>query len=387
MIETRRPRYLWAYSAADDRTLRWHRMLLERRRARGYLIDAVCVTPASLQRRWLPFEELDRRWRRGDPALMKLYEEVHRALDGVDILILYNGANLHPEFVRTVSALKVYTAGDDPESTEVLTRPLAPEFDVHLVNNVACVNMYRDWGLPKVHFWPLGSLVTLDEVADFDEETILNPALRPLPIVFIGGLQAYRGDRLQRTAASFPAAMLAGHGWPRGFISDKELDHAYRHAQVGWNFHNSLGPVNFRTYELPAYGVMQICDNKAHLGQLFELGHEVVGFDEVDDCIELTRYYLAHPEEQRRIAVAGWRRWRADYHPDRIWERLTEIVEAEWRSGYHAQRTFDRAVALRNVRRRRLLRAPLWGFFQVGARIKAAFRTALARMSKVIAGR
>lgn len=39
---------------------------------------------------------------------------------------------------------------------------------------------------------------------------------------------------------------------------------------------------------------MQICDNKSHLHMIFEVGKEAVGFDNVDEAIDLTRYYLAY---------------------------------------------------------------------------------------------
>lgn len=323
-------RYLWVYSAADTWTVGWHDRLLERRRARGYDVIGFCNTPAEMGRRWLTFDELDTRWRKGDRVLMRMYEDLARRVENRDVLVLYNGANLHPEFVKWMNVLKVYTAGDDPESTEVLTKPIAPAFDIHLVNNVACLDMYRSWGLKHVYFWPLGSLTTLDELANLNEETIGDISRRPVPIVFFGGYQTHRKDRFDALEKTFPEAYCAGSGWPRGFLPWEEMWRTYRMAQIGWNFHNSVGPVNFRTYELPAYGVLEICDNKSHLPQLFELGKEIVGFNTIEECIDATRYYLAHPKEQRDIAVAGWKRWKKDYHPDRIWERLVEIVESQW---------------------------------------------------------
>lgn len=112
---------------------------------------------------------------------------------------------------------------------------------------------------------------------------------------------------------------------------------AYRGSQLGWNLHNSTGPINFRTYDLPAHGVLQLCDNRAHLGEIFRLGEEAIGFDSIEECIDRTRYFLAHPEEQRRIALAGWRRWRQDYTPDRIWERLCQIVDRHLAEGRPTQ--------------------------------------------------
>jgi len=320
-------RYLWVFSAADEWTVAWHSRLLERRRAQGYDVVGFCNTPMEMGRRWLHFDELDDRWRNGEKTLLRMYEGLARAIEGRDVLVLYNGANLHPDFVQSTDILKVYTAGDDPESTEVLTKPVASYFDIHLVNNVACVDMYRSWGLKHVHFWPLGSLTTIDELADLDESRIGDIALRPEQIVFFGGYQHYRRERFDTLMREFPNAFCAGSGWPRGHVPWRDMWSKYRQAQIGWNFHNSTGPINFRTYELPAYGVMEICDNKSNLAKLFEVGKEIIGFDTTTECIDATRYYLGHPNEQREIAIAGWRRWKQDYHPDRVWERLAEIVE------------------------------------------------------------
>jgi hypothetical protein len=322
----RRLRYLWAYSAADAGTEAWHQRLLARRRARGYDVVGCCVTPPSLRHRWLPFPELHRRWRHGDPALLDLYAELVEKSADRDVLVLFNGANVHPDFAASLPLLKVYGCADDPESSEILSHPVAPAFDVQLVYNPACVLLYRSWGLPHVHFLPLGSQVDEDQVADLDESAILDPRRRPRPIVFVGERNRWRQERLDRLASAFPDAWCAGVGWPQGRVAHDQVMAAYRSSQLGWNVHNSTGPINFRTYDLPAHGIMQLCDNKTHFGDLFHLGEEAVGFDSIEECIDQTRYFLAHPEEQRRIALAGWRRWRKDYTPDRIWERLCQIV-------------------------------------------------------------
>jgi spore maturation protein CgeB len=92
--------------------------------------------------------------------------------------------------------------------------------------------------------------------------------------------------------------------------------------------HNSTGPINYRTFYLPANGVMQICDNKAHLGKIYELDKEVVGFDTVEECIDRCRYYLAHDDERRAIAAAGWRRAMRDYTEVPIFRRMVETVSS-----------------------------------------------------------
>ena len=318
-------KYLWVYSAADEWIVSWHNKLISRRRNLGYDIEGFCITPQEFNRRWIAFPHLDKLWRLGDERLMKMYSQLADRLQGKDVLILYNGANMHPEFVKTLDVIKIYSAGDDPESTDVLTKPVAPAFDIHLVNNIACVDMYKSWGLKRVHFWPLGSFVFLEDNS-FNEDELYDVNQRNVPIVFFGEYQELRKDRLKKLYDNFPDGYFAGKGWPRGYVNWDHVFNVYKRSQIGWNLHLSTGPINFRTYELPAYGVLQLCDNKSHLGEIFKLNEEVVGYDSIEECIELTKYYLNNVEEQRKIAVAGWERWKMDYHPDKVWEKLIDIL-------------------------------------------------------------
>jgi len=215
------------------------------------------------------FKELHARWKSLDPALVKIYKDITILSEDRDVLILYNGANLHPDFVNTLNLIKVYTAGDDPESTNILTKPLSQHFDIHLVNNIACVDMYKSWGFKHVHFWPLGSLSTLEDVSDITKGASIG--IRQIPIIFVGGSTSWRRDRFNKLISSFPNAKIYGNGWVNGPISYNEMWKFYRNTQIGWNLHNSTGPINFRTYELPAYQILQICDNKSWLRKIFEL--------------------------------------------------------------------------------------------------------------------
>jgi 2-polyprenyl-3-methyl-5-hydroxy-6-metoxy-1,4-benzoquinol methylase len=151
---------------------------------------------------------------------------------------------------------------------------------------------------------------------------------RDVDLIFLGERESsWRQQRLDQLHAAFPQAIMQGRGWPAGFLPAEQKLPLYARAKIGWNLHNSVGPVNLRTYALPANGVMEICDNKCRLGQLFELGREVVGFDTIEECIELTRYYLAHEQERREIAARGFERVMRDYTEEKQWERLLKTIE------------------------------------------------------------
>jgi hypothetical protein len=139
-------------------------------------------------------------------------------------------------------------------------------------------------------------------------------------------ITGFRRRAVDTFAAAFPQGVFRGPGWPQGFLPEADRIPLLQRTKVGMNMHNSTGPINFRTYYLPANGVLQLCDNKSHLGSIFELGTEVVGYDSVSEAIDLCRYYLAHDEERRSIAAAGWQRAVRDYNEVEVFRRMDTAI-------------------------------------------------------------
>jgi len=298
--------------------------LMARLRAAGIDIEAETLTidPPGPPLQW---PELDRAWRRGDRRLMLAYERLARRLEGFDVLVNGAGINLHPEFIRQLPAFTVYACFDDPESSAVLSRPVAAAYDLSLVGNIAELDTYRSWGVRHVRHWPLG-FKAHDWDPTLTRERILDGARDNDVCLLCERWSNWRQERLDRFSAAFPQGVYRGAHWPLGWLPDGERVPLYQRTRIGPNFHNSTGPINIRTFALPANGVMQLCDNKSHLGQLFELGKEVVGFDTVDEAIDLCRYYLAHERERREIAAAGFARSVRDYNEVAVFRRIERHV-------------------------------------------------------------
>jgi len=245
---------------------------------------------------------------------MEAYESLAKIVTSVDILMAAGGSMMHPEFVKTLPSYNVFICGDDPDSSNVLSRPAAPAFDWCFTYNIACVEDYKKWGCKNADwiFIPPASWFELNSPT---EEEMLNPDRFIDTVMFCERVYGI-SDRAQRIEAlinTFPQTLVRGQGWPGGFVTNDEIIAYYKHSKIGWNLHNSLGPTNSRLYALPIMGLMQICDNKSNLGKIFKLDHEVVGFDTIEECLEKTRYYLDHEDERREIAYNGWKRVRADY--------------------------------------------------------------------------
>jgi predicted O-methyltransferase YrrM len=320
----RKLRYAIVYPAYSDARVAEETHLAARLGRLGFDVEAL---PIPCEGGWWHFPKLDHKWRTHSADLISRYGDLEERLRGKDVLIAAGGWMLHPEFIRELSTFNVFVCADDPESSAVLSAPVASAFDFCCVANIACVGDYAGWGVQHAAWLPLP---VSDHVVDriITEERLRN-GTRDMDLVMccerVYGLSD-RALRLERLHREFPQAVLRGKGWPGGYLSEAELLSLYRRARIGWNLHNSIGPVNSRTMMLPAFGVMQICDCRDNLGKVFKLGEEVIGFETMDECVDATRYYLAHEDERRGIAIAGWQRVLADYTEEKWWHRLLNYI-------------------------------------------------------------
>jgi len=69
-----------------------------------------------------------------------------------------------------------------------------------------------------------------------------------------------------------------------------------------------------RCFEIPAAGTMMLAEYSDDLARLFREGVEAAFFRSEEELIQKLRYYLAHEDERRAIALAGHRRVKADGH-------------------------------------------------------------------------
>lgn len=95
-----------------------------------------------------------------------------------------------------------------------------------------------------------------------------------------------------------------------------------RHINVAENNAN-----NMRLYEATGVGALLVTDRKDNLGELFEVGKEVVAYSSAEEAAELIRYYLAHPDEADAIALAGQARTLREHTYRHRMEELVPLLE------------------------------------------------------------
>ncbi|MDQ8757221.1 glycosyltransferase [Sphingosinicella sp. LHD-64] len=283
-----------------------------------------------------------------DASLMALYDHVEKLIaeTGADCLVVDNALPYHPEFLRRLGVYKVMRTTDGPISAydrdfaychgydHVVYHSPAYSPELNMAEKLAYV------GAKRADFWPLAAF---DEMFHPERsETELFDRDRDIDIIFVGGMFLNKMPVLAGIKKAFGRrAMLRGlsnfkanayfnlkygfPGWVRP-IPFEEYVTLYQRAKIGINVHNrgkyTIG--NYRLFDLPANGVMQICDGDEYLADYYRVGEEVVGYSSTDELIDKVRYYLDNGEERERIARNGYRRVLASH---RIRTRLHELLD------------------------------------------------------------
>jgi spore maturation protein CgeB len=288
-----------------------------------------------------------------NPGLMRMYADLRALLarEHADALIVDNCFPYHPDWLRTLDVYKVLRTSDGPLGSYDRDFAYVHAYDHVLYHSPAYsadLNMAEKFaylGARRTDFWPFGAFdATFDTTQT--EETILSRE-RDIDVIFIGfpyrgKLPAFAkakkalGKRLVMVGFWFNYNVYFNlkYGWP-GWVKapikpGQPFIDLYQRAKIGFNVHNrgdyTVG--SYRLFELPANGVMQISDGGQYLNSFFDVGSEVVGYENLDDMIDKVRYYLDHDDERRRIALNGFRRVMRDHRMAMRMREAGELIEA-----------------------------------------------------------
>jgi spore maturation protein CgeB len=110
------------------------------------------------------------------------------------------------------------------------------------------------------------------------------------------------------------------------FIAHTEKVKAFRAAKIVLNNLNpsEIWGTNVRTFEICGARGFQLVDWRPGLGQLFDIGHELIAFRSLEELRHQIEYYLASDSERETIANAGWER----AHRDHTYERRLQLLLA-----------------------------------------------------------
>jgi hypothetical protein len=289
----------------------------------------------------------------------ELYALIQLTGNNYDVLFVSNSNPYTNEFLDSLKLFKIYYDVDCPYNEQ--GREFYSHYDHVLVGayqydkDKTMMEVAKEWGAKEAEFMPYG--VCRAFLDKRDNQTLFFDN-RDIDLVFVGNFQN-KTARILKIFKAFPNMTIHSQtagwkgifrtwyhvltmkkGWYEGInLFDIDLYkmflkatpyegdplELYSRAKIGLNIHQKNGPVNYRTYELPARGVMQVCDYcEGGLNQVFEVGEEVIGYDTPEEAIREIQYYLINTNDNKRklIALAGMERVKKDYIKSVIFKRI-----------------------------------------------------------------
>jgi hypothetical protein len=135
---------------------------------------------------------------------------------------------------------------------------------------------------------------------------------RTIDVGFVGNLslahhKTARARRLQMIAQRFKT-----NDFYRSY-TPAEVGDTYSQAKIVFNT-SIAGDVTMRIFEGTACGALVLSDSIANgLDQMFEIGQEIIVYQDDHDLLDKIAYYLAHDDEREQIARAGQQRTLKDH--------------------------------------------------------------------------
>lgn len=211
-----------------------------------------------------------------------------------------------------------------------------------------------DWGayglavssfLPRVEWFRQKGLRAELNRLGFDRRVLerVGEPQRGIPVSFVGtflDMHTSRTAVLERLVEAGIPLKLWGMV-PAGGLGDSPLGACYMgpawglqmyevlaRSKIVVNHHGNVPPYanNLRLFESTGSGAMLLTDERPNLGEIFQVGAEVVAYRDAQECVDRIQYYLTHEAERASIARAGQARTLADHSFEHRMREMIEII-------------------------------------------------------------
>lgn len=260
-----------------------------------------------------------------------------------DVVVAVKGAYIMPATLRRIKeetgAALINFATDDPFNRANRTPDLAagiPLYDVYACTKTTIMDdVRRAGGRTVIH-----TMVGYNPSAHFPEAAATPDEARRFAsdVALIGGADRDRLRDLEPLLAMGDVSLaLYGGYWTR----DPRFRPYARGFAMGRDYRLALGGArialclvrranrdqhSMRSFEIPACGAFMLAERTDEHLAVFREGQDAAFFSTPEELREKIRYYLAHEDERRRIARAGYMRVTTGGHTYR--DRLHEMLRA-----------------------------------------------------------
>ena len=151
------------------------------------------------------------------------------------------------------------------------------------------------------------------------------------PVSFIGAAYGSRAELVERLKLAGIHVECFGFGWPNGSISTDQIPVVMRDSVISLNFsagfmqdNGNDKQIKARTFEVPGAGGFLLTDSAPGIETVYRIGQEIDVYDGHTELQRKIEYYLEHPEQRDRVAVAGYGRTKTSHTYE---QRLRGLLE------------------------------------------------------------
>jgi glycosyltransferase involved in cell wall biosynthesis len=174
-------------------------------------------------------------------------------------------------------------------------------------------------------------------LAIFFPESGLPEVHRPYPmnfqydVTFVGAKYGWRPTFIAQLQRQGLSVNCFGPGWPSGALSDAEMVRMYSRSRVNLGFSaigysRRLHCLKGRDFEVPMSGGLYLTQWNSDLELVFDVGREILVYENLRDCVEKIRWILKRPDEAEKIRHAGRARCLKDHTYEARWGKVLELA-------------------------------------------------------------
>jgi len=290
----------------------------------GYTVIPFDTTPFERRSTRL-FRSIASRFNFGPIPLLvnRALKDAVRTVNGVSHIWIDKGVWIYPE---TLLSLKQLTG-----AIAIHYSPDAQLLSQRSRHFVACISIYdmlittKEWEVQS--YKNVGAKNVVLTYQGYDERFYPRNieekdfALYASDVCFIGHTQRHYADRLKSISSLGVNLRVWGDAWPDYMMKQKwskslvvgkglwgeSYPKALSCAKIGLGLLGKHIPETSttRTFEIPAMGIFLLAERTAIHQSLFEEGKEAEFFASDEEMLDKIRYYLAHDNDRKKIALAG----------------------------------------------------------------------------------
>lgn len=222
--------------------------------------------------------------------------------------------------------------GDDQWRFDNFSYKFAPYFNACITTDKFSIDKYKEIGQQNIirsQWASLSSSVNYENIK------------YKYNVSFIGGANIYRKWFVNELFKRGIKVHCFGNGWDNGRVTYEQMESIFLRSKISLNISNSTNydiryllsnlrnlfftvkainkggknssQTKARNFEIPVQGGFQLTDYVPTLEDYFNIGKEVICYNNIDEAETLINYYLKHNEEREHIKICGIKKAR-EFH-------------------------------------------------------------------------